>query len=92
MQAFCRSSENCKSLVLQDKCNIEIFLFLQTFKTNMPFLHLMASLLAIPGFRTETESLSYRIPEKGTSLSKEGPRPFQSDKIPSCLRVSLVNF
>ena len=22
----CRTSENCKSLVLQDKCNIEIFL------------------------------------------------------------------
>ena len=22
----CRMSENCKSLVLQDKCNIEIFL------------------------------------------------------------------
>ena len=23
----CRTSENCKSLVLQDKCNIEIFLY-----------------------------------------------------------------
>ena len=23
---FCRTSENCKSVVLQDKCNIEIFL------------------------------------------------------------------
>ena len=25
-QCDCRMSENCKSLVLQDKCNIEIFL------------------------------------------------------------------
>ena len=23
----CRASENCKSLVLQDKCSIEVFLF-----------------------------------------------------------------
>ena len=26
MTSVCRTSENCKSLVLQDKCNIEIFL------------------------------------------------------------------
>ena len=25
-KCLCRTSENCKSLVLQDKCNIEIFL------------------------------------------------------------------
>ena len=25
-ECVCRTSENCKSLVLQDKCNIEIFL------------------------------------------------------------------
>ena len=25
-ECVCRMSENCKSLVLQDKCNIEIFL------------------------------------------------------------------
>ena len=27
-ECVCRPSENCKSLVLQDKCNIEIFLSL----------------------------------------------------------------
>ena len=27
----CRMSENCKSLVLQDKCNIELFLSLDAF-------------------------------------------------------------
>ena len=30
VHVFCRTSESCKSLILQDKCNIEIFLSPET--------------------------------------------------------------